>query len=203
MGAVRFGEFTFDSEARILTRNGDAVHLTPKAFDLLSALIEARPRALRKEELREKLWPDVVVDESNLKSLVAEVRAALGNTRAIRTVHRYGYAFAAEAQAPTPASLIDGDRIHRLHAGSNVIGRADQCAVVLDFTGVSRRHATITVNGDQCVIEDLDSKNGTWKNDERVHGRVDLADGDRIRLGPMSLVFRSSSRPLTTPTVPG
>ena len=79
-----------------------------------------------------------------------------------------------------------------------MIGRDDDCAVVLDFTGVSRRHARITVEHDRFVLEDLGSKNGTWKNETRVRDAVDLHDGDCIRLGGVPLTFRSNVRTSTT-----
>jgi DNA-binding winged helix-turn-helix (wHTH) protein len=204
VGTTRFGDFTFDSEMRLLSRSGEPVHLTPKAFDLLHALVDASPRAVRKEELRDRLWPDVVVDESNLKSLVREVRAALGERgRMIRTVHRYGYAFGdAAASTATPARLAHGERVYRLATGVNTIGRDESCAVVLDFTGVSRQHARITAEAARYVLEDLGSKNGTWRNEERVSGAVSLADGDVIRFGALSLTFRSRARAATTRTVP-
>ena len=197
---VRFGEFVFDSSAREVTRRGEPVHLAPKAFDLLQILIEERPRAVRKEQLRDRLWPDVIVDEANLKNLVGEIRAAFGGEKVIRTIPRFGYAFAAgdTPAPPTPGRLIEGDRVHRLEPGVNVIGRDDDCAVVLDFTGVSRRHARITVEHGRYVLEDLGSKNGTWKNETRVRQPVDLRDGDRIRLGGVTLTFRSNVRPSTT-----
>ena len=91
---AEFGEFVFDSATREVTRRGQVVRLAPKAFDLLQILIEERPRAVRKEELRERLWPDVVVDEANLKNLVGEIRSALGEEKIIRTLPRFGYAFA-------------------------------------------------------------------------------------------------------------
>jgi DNA-binding winged helix-turn-helix (wHTH) protein len=198
---VRFGEFVFDSATRELTRRGQAVHLAPKAFDLLQILIEERPRAVRKEQLRDRLWPDIVVEEANLKNLVGEIRAAFGGEKVIRTVHRYGYAFAADENTPRPATtarLIAGDRVHRLRTGENLIGRDDDCTVVVDFTGVSRHHARITVEHGRFILEDLGSKNGTWKNETRVREAVDLRDGDCIRLGGVPLTFRSNVRSSTT-----
>jgi DNA-binding winged helix-turn-helix (wHTH) protein len=199
---VRFGELEFDSAAREIRRRGAPVRLAPKAFELLRMLIEERPRALRKDDLRDRLWPDVVVDEANLKNLVGEIRAALGDPRIIRTVHRFGYAFAADGtgEKQTHARLLQGDRLYRLAAGDNVMGRSDDCAVVIDFTGVSRHHARIRVEGDHCVLEDLGSKNGTWRNGERVRGAVDLGDGDTIRLGGVPLTFRCTPHPMTTVT---
>src|SRR6266446_1295013 len=111
---MRFGELVFDSSARQVTRSAEPVHLAPKAFELIQLLIEERPRAIRKTELMDRLWPDVVVEEANLKNLVAEIRAALG-AQTIRTVQRYGYAFAAldSGEAKSVARLIEGDHIHR------------------------------------------------------------------------------------------
>lgn len=197
---LRFGEWLFDADAHRLYRNDAALHLTPKAFDLLRILIEARPRAIPKSELRDQLWPDVIVDEANLKNLIAEIRGTLGaeGTRVIRTVHRYGYAFTGDIEAATMARLIGRDRIHPLHRGENRIGRGSDCAVVLDLTGVSRHHAVIRDAGDRWILEDLDSKNGTWRNDERVIGTVELQDGDRIRIGASSLTFRSTALADTT-----
>ena len=198
--SVRFGEFVFDGERREITRRGLPVRLAPKAFDLLQLLIEERPRAVRKEELRERLWPDVVVDEANLKNLVGEIRTALGAVNIIRTVHRFGYAFN-DAINETNARLIREDRTYSLNSGDNVIGRDDDCAVVLDFASVSRHHAVIRIEGDRYALEDLGSKNGTWKNDQRVKGTVDLTDHDNVRVGAVRLIFRSSSRRVTTATI--
>ncbi len=199
---MRFGEFAFDGAARQVTRNAELVHLAPKAFELLHLLIEERPRAVPKIELMDRLWPDVVVEEANLKNLVAEIRAVLG-AQTIRTVQRYGYAFAAldSGEAKGVARLIEGAHIHRLKPGENLIGRDEDCSVILDFTGVSRHHAKIRIAGGGCVLEDLGSRNGTWRNDERVQGSVELHDGDRIRLGGVALVFRSSARAESTATI--
>jgi DNA-binding winged helix-turn-helix (wHTH) protein len=53
---VRFGTFVLDSDRRQLTRDGVAIHLTPKAFDLLALLADEAPRVVRKTELHERLW---------------------------------------------------------------------------------------------------------------------------------------------------
>ena len=76
---VRFGDLEFDAEARQLYRNGSAVHLTGKAFELLKLLLERRPAAMSKAEIQEHLWPDTFVSEANLPTLVAEIRDGLGD----------------------------------------------------------------------------------------------------------------------------
>jgi len=197
---LRFGEWLFDGEARRVWCNDEPLHLTPKAFELLQILIEERPRAVAKKELQNRLWPDVVVEEANVKNLVSEIRKAFGGAPVIRTVHRYGYAFAGrEEEVMPPGRLIEGDRVYRLKRGENLIGRDGD--VVIDFTGVSRRHAIIRSGDGRWTLEDLGSKNGTFNNDVRVTGSVELQDGDRIRLGALLLVFRSTAPAGTTPTV--
>ncbi|NOT27648.1 MAG: hypothetical protein HOP16_16295 [Acidobacteria bacterium] len=118
---IRFGPFTLDFERRQLTNAGEDIHLEPKAFELLSALVLERPKALSKAELQERLWPGTFVAEANLSNLVAEIRAALGDpARAptfVRTVHGFGYAFCGDAEpvtdpgdaAPVPEPPESGD----------------------------------------------------------------------------------------------
>jgi Tol biopolymer transport system component/DNA-binding winged helix-turn-helix (wHTH) protein len=98
---LRFGPFTLDLDSRQLTNAGEEVHLEPKAFELLSALVVERPKALSKAELQERLWPGTFVAEANLSNLVAEIRAALGDParapKFVRTAHGFGYAFCGDA----------------------------------------------------------------------------------------------------------
>ncbi len=65
-----FGHFVLDSDARELLRDGEAVHLSPKAYELLEALVENRPKALSKSALHDLLWPNTFVVETNLANLV-------------------------------------------------------------------------------------------------------------------------------------
>jgi DNA-binding winged helix-turn-helix (wHTH) protein len=91
---VRFGEFVLDTDRRELRREGAPVHLQPKTFELLALLVGARPKALRKQAIRARLWPDVVVGDASLTVAVAELRAALGDDakepRYVRTVYGLG-----------------------------------------------------------------------------------------------------------------
>ena len=102
---IRFGPFTLDLESRQLTSGGEEVHLEPKAFELLSALVLERPKALSKADLQERLWPGTFVAEANLSNLVAEIRAALADParapKFVRTAHGFGYAFCGEAEPLT------------------------------------------------------------------------------------------------------
>ena len=100
---LRFGLFTLDSETRQLSRGGDEIRLSPKAFNLLCLLVEERPRVIDKRELLARIWPDTHVVDANLNVLIGELRRALGDQtkepRFIRTVHGTGYAFSGHAAA--------------------------------------------------------------------------------------------------------
>src|SRR5262245_59427439 len=110
---LAFGDCVFDTGSRELLRGGARQELSPKAFQFLELLLEARPRVLTKQELQDRLWPDAFVSESSLPRLAAEARAAIGDDaregRLLRTVHRYGYAFSGEAtvsEARPPALSV-------------------------------------------------------------------------------------------------
>src|SRR5262249_19014378 len=98
---LRFDGCVFDSEERQLTRNGEPVRLTAKAFRLLEILAERRPAVVTRAELRKLLWPDAVVGGTTIERLVCEVREAIGDRgrpgRVVRTVHRVGYGFSGAA----------------------------------------------------------------------------------------------------------
>ncbi|HET8677590.1 MAG TPA: winged helix-turn-helix domain-containing protein, partial [Blastocatellia bacterium] len=72
-----FGPFRLDGAERLLLRNGEVVPLTPKAFDVLLALVEQAGHLLGKEELLKTVWPDSFVEESNLADNVSRLRKAL------------------------------------------------------------------------------------------------------------------------------
>lgn len=91
-----FGDFRFDSKKRILWRGADIVALTPKAADLLNALIERRGDVLERGELLDKVWGDAFVEEGNLSYTISNLRKILGKYGFIETIPRRGYRFAAE-----------------------------------------------------------------------------------------------------------
>jgi adenylate cyclase len=73
-------------------------------------------------------------------------------------------------------------RRHQLEPGKTVVGRSATCNVVIDDPSVSRQHATLTVTGSHCRLQDLESRNGTFVDGEPVIG-ADLADGNSIAFG--------------------
>ena len=206
---MQYGPFDFDAESRRLVHSGETIHLTPKAFDLLTLLIEHAPRVVTKRDLHDGLWPHQAVTDATLVGLVKELRRALGDgnaeNRIIRTVHRIGYAFdlpPARPSAAKPANglLLIGQRRIDLTEGECVVGRNAGCEVCIDDATVSRRHARIVLHGDRITLEDLGSKNGTRIGGRTVVGRCKLSDGDEIQFGEVDAVFREavSNQPTTT-----
>ncbi len=93
-----FGQFRLDSKERLLLRDGEIVPLTPKAFDLMLALVENSGHLLEKGELMQRLWPDSFVEDGSLAQNVSLLRKALGESESqkfIETVPRRGYRFVA------------------------------------------------------------------------------------------------------------
>ena len=92
-----FDNFRLDVLNRELSHHGQAVALPAKAFEMLVVLIENRGRLIEKEELFQRVWPDQIVEESNLTVQVSAIRKALGdrkeNPQYIRTVPGHGYRF--------------------------------------------------------------------------------------------------------------
>jgi DNA-binding winged helix-turn-helix (wHTH) protein len=212
----RFADFTLDPGTRQLLWNDAEVHLAPKAFDLLVMLAANRARAVSKEELQQRLWPSTFVEETNLATLIAEVRRALrdsaANPRFVRTIYGFGYRFVGELIEDAGASRSEQRRVklwlivERHHIplleGPNVIGRSGDAAIQIDAAGVSRYHARILVAGGDATMEDLGSKNGSYLNGTLVTTRS-LSDGDEIRLGTAVLTFRIASETSQTETLPG
>ena len=92
--------------------------------------------------------------------------------------------------AALPFKLQAADRDYPLTQGPNVIGRTGDADICIDRTEVSRCHARITVQGTTATIEDLDSKNGTYLNGERLDRTTLLANGDEIWIGRSVARFR-------------
>jgi DNA-binding winged helix-turn-helix (wHTH) protein len=201
--AFEFRDCVLDPGARRLTRRGTAVALTLKAFDVLMLLITNRPRAVSKAEILDRVWPKTFVSDASLARTINEIRHAFGESgpsgSAIRTVHAFGYAFAAEVteqgRAATGASsavgwLRHGREEFAIFSGGVVIGRAPEVDVRLDSPRVSRHHAKLTLGDAGIIIEDLGSRNGTFVNDSRIERPTPLPSGAVLRIGGFRLVLR-------------
>jgi DNA-binding winged helix-turn-helix (wHTH) protein len=200
---LRFSDFTFDGEARELRRGDDLVPLSPRAHQLLALLLEARPRPVPQQRLRDALWPETSVGYTSLAQVVTEVRRALGegaaSARFVRTVPRYGYAFVGAVVAEGSAApsfvgtLVTDQREYLIPEGETLVGRGLECGVRLPSARVSRLHARLRAADGQVRVEDAGSKNGTWVNGERRKGATPLNDGDELTFGTFRATFHRIS----------
>lgn len=210
---VRFGDFVLEPESRRLLRGGQELRLGPKAFELLDFLVNRRPRALSKAQIRDRLWPRAPVSESSLATLVSELRGALGDNprrpRYLRTVYGFGYAFCGEVsepRAPRSSAGLAGPRViwerreFPLQEGENLLGRSEDAPARIDAATVSRHHARILVSKGGATLEDLGSKNGTFLRGERLGAPRALRDGDEIALGRIRLTFKMTAGQPSTKT---
>lgn len=91
---LRFGRFCVLPHARQLQVDGHLIELGSRAFDLLMVLIGAPGTVVTKKEIMNRVWPDTVVEDSNLKVQMSALRKVLTTDRdVIKTVHGRGYVF--------------------------------------------------------------------------------------------------------------
>ncbi len=95
----------------------------------------------------------------------------------------------AQARRPARALLSVGPRRLPLPLQGGVVGRSRDCEIVLEDTGVSRRHAELRPGADGWVVSDLGSTNGVRVNGQDIHEPQLLRPGDRIELGSTEVVF--------------
>jgi DNA-binding winged helix-turn-helix (wHTH) protein/TolB-like protein len=132
-----FGPFRLDARARSLTRGGQPIALTGKAFDTLLVLVHHAGRVVSKEEILACVWPDAVVSEGNLKQNVWMLRKALGEAKGgdeyIETIPKLGYRLTARVLAfPGPPPLPVEERGHvRRRSRRSALGIALGAALAL------------------------------------------------------------------------
>ncbi len=208
---LRFGDFVFDAEGFQLLRSGTPIHLSPRAFRLLQVLIDRRPAVVSKQQLLDDVWEGQIVEEENVKNLIAELRKALGHDSSgaplIRTAHRRGYAFCGDAGVADrhPAALwflTDGTEVYPIR-GAAVIGRSVECEIRVRSASVSRLHARLTAGAAGVTIEDLGSKNGTLVAGERIAKPTTIVSGDQITVGSVSFTLQHDTQQTATIPHPG
>lgn len=101
---LRFADCTLDCDRFEFSRAGERVDLQPKVWAFLRLLAENPHRVLPKDEILDRLWPDVAVAEGSLQRLARLARVALGDEALLRTIRGVGYQLAAEVERETPAA---------------------------------------------------------------------------------------------------
>jgi Tol biopolymer transport system component/DNA-binding winged helix-turn-helix (wHTH) protein len=134
----KFGQFCLDVSERVLIRDGRVVPLSPKVFDTLLVLIENRGGILGKDELMQAIWPDAIVEESNLTHNISQIRRALGDCEYIETIPRRGYRFVPEVQI-----------VRREAQGGETVETGDSLGrpVFISPNGIISAHSVIAAAG--------------------------------------------------------
>ena len=111
----KFGGFQLDPSEHRLLREGQAVPLTPKTFDLLVFLVSHPGKLVTKDQILAAVWPESFVEEANLTVSVSALRKALGERpgekQYIDTIPKKGYRFTApvtEVEAPAALEPLNG-----------------------------------------------------------------------------------------------
>ncbi|MBU8977802.1 winged helix-turn-helix domain-containing protein [Lysobacter sp. MMG2] len=160
-----FGPFRLCPDNRVLQRDGADVVLGSRAFDILVALVAARGTVLTHRELMAVAWPGMVVESSNVRVQVANLRKALGcgrdGVRYIGSVAGRGYCFVAQAHAAgvgtsSPGPYAANDAWPSFHADrarpnlpaplQRALGR-DECVAELSQRVLDHRLVTVVGAG--------------------------------------------------------
>ncbi len=194
-----FGPFRLDTAERRLWREGDALALTPKAFDTLVVLVERSGQLVEKEELMEALWPDQFVEEANLTNNVWALRKALGEdghgSGYIETVPKRGYRFTARVRELMGAGqemvVVEKHTLTRITTEEEQTTDSDEAALAVmemshsanrDKRGWPRwRSHLITGLGGGLVIGLAVALSYTWARREPTRGEADVAVRPQLR----------------------
>jgi predicted ATPase/DNA-binding winged helix-turn-helix (wHTH) protein len=142
----RFGDFKLLPAERLLFRRGAELALTARAFELLVAFVERAGQLLAKDDLLQRVWAGVVVEENNLAVQVGVLRKLLG-AEAIATVPGYGYRFALEVidvGAAGPAEATARGRGNLPLRLPSLIGREAELA---EAATLLQAHPLLTICG--------------------------------------------------------
>ncbi len=142
--ALRFPPFHVPAGVEILYREQTVVSLEPRAVRVLRYLVEHRDRIVTKEELLDTIWADIFTTDAVLKTAVAKIRRALGQTEDgpqwVETHHKRGYRFVGAVEtAPEPAAEAPA------HAATNLpqpvtrfVGREREVEMVRETIATAR-----------------------------------------------------------------
>ncbi len=200
-----FGAFLLDIRERRLLRDGEAVPLTLKAFDLLQVLVENQGHLLQKEELLRQVWPDAVVEENNLTVTISALRKALGegptDREYIETVPRRGYRFVADLRAigdSTEAARSPQERrVRSFPVKAMVLAAVTAVAVLVGVWKRAPPAATAVPVRSMAVLPFRSLTN------DGEHLGLGMADALITRLGSTKLLLVRSTGTVQKYTVPG
>jgi len=221
LGRLRFGVFEVDLRAGELTKRGLRIRLQEQPFQVLAMLLEKPGELVTREELREKIWGQTVVDfDHGLNKAINKIREALGdsaeNPRFVETVARRGYRFLADAiridtaadRGPGPGiedlvppaesprvELADAgtppNRPHRTHVW---IGFGFGLVLVLaaSLTWILYSHNQSSPKIRSLAVLPLESLSGDASQDYFADGMTDALITDLAQISALRVISRTS-----------
>src|SRR3982075_2227284 len=202
--AICFGPFRLSTTERVLEKEGIPVRLGSRALDILVALVERPAEVVTKKELFARVWPDLVVDEGNLRYHVSALRKALAEggsgLRYVTNVSGRGYCFVAPIScAASPPALLSNSLAHSPvglpPSPTRTVGRNETVELISEEL-IARRFLTIVGPG------------GIGKTTvAKAVSRIMLADFDGavhyVDFGPLGAPSLVPNRVASTVGLPG
>ena len=139
----RFGDLELDDQLFELRKGREIIPIQPKAFDILSALLDRHDVVVSRAELMAKVWPGVVVTNDSLAQAIMAARAAIGDDGEeptfIHTVRGRGYRFVGPVTTNERAEPARADAgVGAAPAPPSLIGRASSLAALRDALDAAR-----------------------------------------------------------------
>ncbi len=169
----------------LISPNAFVIHLSTSDFDRFEGFLDALVRELEEAAREHARTEEYVFVGPVTVSVVEDPSQRRGRFEVESEVH--------EGPSGLPAAsvvLVDGERIV-LGPEPLTIGRLPESSVMINDPNASRRHAEIRRSGNDVVVVDLESTNGTRVNGAQIRERV-LEDGDEIVIGTTVLRFEAS-----------
>ena len=204
-----FGPFRLDPLKRRLTRDGEPVRVTPKAFDLLLVLVEARGRTIEKSELFEKVWAGTVVEENNLNQNITALRKSLGDSRQesqyIATIPGLGYRFVADVtkveddltstreEAKEEPALVERPAARQTRAFRYALLILVPLVVAALVYAFYKREKPRSPAISSIMVLPLENLSGDPAEEYFADGMTDALIGDLARIGGLHVISRTSS----------
>lgn len=204
-----FGPYRIDRGERLLLRHGQVVPLTPKVFDTLLVLAENSGHILTKDEVMKMVWPNTVVEETNLTKNISTLRKALGENRDdhqyIETIPWRGYRFVASVTQDSsgePALLMPSAPDNKARRASKSTARlavAAACAaiviaiaatILLLVKGRNQTFAPSVINS--VAVLPLQNLSGDPSEEYFADGMTEELIGKLAQIGSLRVISRTS-----------
>ena len=203
----QFGPFRLDPLKRRLSRDGEALRLTPKAFELLLVLVEEGGRTVEKDELLERVWAGTIVEENNLNQNITALRKLLGDSRQesqyIATIPGVGYRFVAEVRkieltqrrndateelAPPVPGYVPRSRSVFRYA---LLILVPLILVAIAYAWYRREKPAPAISS--IMVLPLENLSGEPSEEYFADGMTDALIGDLAQIGGLHVISRTSS----------